>query len=77
MISVLGWEWEYIDEYMTVPRLEALHKYWKQAPPLAEAFAAFVGIESTPEGTPEDLMRELGMIEGMRIEQRWPTSKDA
>ncbi len=29
-----GWSWEYIDDYMTIPRLEALNRHWGQFPPV-------------------------------------------
>lgn len=38
---------------MTVPRLVALLKYWKHAPPLHETFARFVGIDPPAQSTPE------------------------
>lgn len=34
LITVTGWTWEYIGEYMTFPRLNQLCEYWKNTPPL-------------------------------------------
>ena len=34
LVLETGWSWEYIDEEMTVPRMKAFKKVWKQTPPL-------------------------------------------
>lgn len=41
LITVTGWTWEYIDECMTLPRLEELRIYWADSPPIHLAFIAF------------------------------------
>ena len=33
MITLTGWTYEYIDEYMTFPRLRELGNYWRRCPP--------------------------------------------
>ena len=38
-----GWTWEYIDEFVTLPRLDALRKYWEKTPPAHVSVAAFFG----------------------------------
>ncbi|MFI5230064.1 MAG: hypothetical protein ACHQWU_13405 [Gemmatimonadales bacterium] len=57
---MFGWTWEYIDEYVTVPRLQEIAAYWAKVPPLHEAFALFIGarekgdvVTSVPPGTPD------------------------
>lgn len=37
-----GWTFEYIDEYMTLPRLQGFAEYWKEAPPVNELAAAYI-----------------------------------
>lgn len=45
VITATGWTWDYIDEYLTLPRLNALGKHWQDFPPVNETVAAFVGIK--------------------------------
>lgn len=33
-MTITGWSWEYIDEYMTIPRLEKMTEYWSENPPV-------------------------------------------
>lgn len=40
-----GWTYEYIDEFVTLPRLAALSAHWAQYPPVHISVAAFVGIK--------------------------------
>lgn len=35
LITATGWTWEYIDENMTIRRLEAMLDFWDQRPPAA------------------------------------------
>jgi len=37
-----------VDACLTIPRLLALTEHWRQFPPIAEAFAAFAGIDAPP-----------------------------
>jgi hypothetical protein len=37
LITATGWTWEYIGEYMTIPRLDALIAYWDTFPPLSHS----------------------------------------
>jgi hypothetical protein len=34
VIAATGWTWEYIDEFLTLPRLNALQKHWAKYPPV-------------------------------------------
>lgn len=43
LVMVTGWTWEYIDEFVTIPRLLEMSAYWRKSPPLHELVAAFVG----------------------------------
>jgi hypothetical protein len=38
-----GWTWEYIDEQMTIPRLEAITAYQREFPPQHVLIAAYLG----------------------------------
>ena len=42
LIARTGWTWEYIDEHMSVPRLEAMNRQWERTPPLNEAVAVLL-----------------------------------
>ena len=32
-MTATGWNWEYIDDYMTMPRFQKLTRYWLKFPP--------------------------------------------
>jgi hypothetical protein len=55
IIAGTGWTWEYIDEFMTLPRLNAMRKVWDQYPPVNVTAALFAGIKTERAATP---MRE-------------------
>ena len=40
-----GWTYEYIDEFVTLPRLAALDAHWAKHPPVHMSVAAFAGIK--------------------------------
>lgn len=42
-MAAFGWTWEYIDEFMTVPRLNAILKFWEHAPPVHQMIAGYFG----------------------------------
>ena len=43
-----GWTWEQVGQ-LTIPRLNALNKYWKQNPPVHLLVKWFIGYESKDE----------------------------
>jgi hypothetical protein len=45
-ITATGWTWEYIDEFLTLPRLNALFEHWAEYPPVHITAALFAGIKS-------------------------------
>lgn len=48
-----GMSWEYIDEEMTLPRLQAFRDVWKQAPPVRVSLhALLVGLGGGGDGKP-------------------------
>jgi len=48
LITVTGWSWEYIDESMTIPRMNELTHYWQQSPPIHLAFKHMFGDVKEP-----------------------------
>jgi hypothetical protein len=42
--TCFGWTWEYIDEFVTLPRLKEITAYQKKHPALHELVAAFMGV---------------------------------
>jgi len=38
-----GWTWDYVGEFLTLPRLRALVKRWNEFPPVSESVAALLG----------------------------------
>lgn len=61
-----GWTWEYIDESMDIPRLQAINSHWLDSPPVHVMLARFLGYEKKPppqaESDPDD---ELAQLMGM------------
>lgn len=63
VITHTGWTWEYVGEYLTLPRLQALTKYWSKNPP-GGGLGALLGLgglgpalpEPQEEGTLDDLI---------------------
>lgn len=49
LITCTGWTWEYIDDFMTVPRLKSLNLYWKIRPPVHVSVAGYLGIGKEEE----------------------------
>jgi len=44
LIACTGWTWEYIDNYMTIPRLSEMTDYWADYPPAHVMIAQYFGI---------------------------------
>jgi hypothetical protein len=47
--AATGWTWEYIGQYLTLPRLFAMHAVWRKYPPLIVAAASLLGVKAEPE----------------------------
>ena len=64
-----GWSWEYVDEEMTLPRLDGFVKLWKQTPPIRTMLAALgsaLGMEPNAGSTPKRNRPDLGAyLEGL------------
>ena len=74
-MTAFGWTWEYVDDYMTIPRFESISNFWKESPPVHELLGAFFlskdGRKSQKEipigarqGTPEN-PRDDGEFQAM------------
>jgi hypothetical protein len=58
-----GWTWEHIDNHVTLLTLEGFAEYWREAPPVGELVAAWLGAQSkssAPKG--EDIGELLSMM---------------
>lgn len=44
-----GWTWEYIDQNMTLPRLQSMNRYWKKFPPMHVLVAGYLGVGAFKE----------------------------
>lgn len=52
----LGWSWDEAREQLDIPRLNALHAYWRHNPPMHVLLKAYVGYKpSSPSGLPSDV----------------------
>lgn len=49
-----GWTWEYIGEFMTLPRLFAMYAEWAKYPPVHVSMAAFAGTAKKPEAIADE-----------------------
>lgn len=56
-----GWTWEYIDDFMTLPRLFALSSYWQDSPPIHAMLASFFGIKKKEE-EPQSIEELLAFV---------------
>jgi len=57
-----GWTWDYVDENMTMERLNALTGYWEDHPPLQAMIASYFGIESKPKETKTDFINAIAHL---------------
>jgi hypothetical protein len=63
-MTITGWSWEYIDEYMTLPRLYGMLDYWGDHPPVHILLAAFMGVKSSKKGLAAKSSHDLEDIIG-------------
>ncbi|MCK9622193.1 MAG: hypothetical protein M0R47_16855 [Methylobacter sp.] len=62
IIDRTGWDWDAIDQRMTLSRLEALKSHWKKSPPVNELVAAYLDYKPPADGdemTIEQRIRQL------------------
>jgi hypothetical protein len=69
-MTALGVTWEYMDEFMTLPRLNALCDHWAQFPPVhiaTAAIAAAVGIKFGSSSGAEPLKKIDNLWQGAEV----------
>jgi hypothetical protein len=44
MAMTFGWTFEHIDEFVTLPQLKEMSRFWKKNPPIHQMIAAYLGI---------------------------------
>lgn len=70
LITITGWTWEYIDDFMNLPRLTALISYWRKHPPVHVLVAGLAGYKAKevsiepPKNDLGELMDIFGTIGG-------------
>jgi len=82
LIDAFGWSWEYIDEEMTLPRMESVMKHWDKIPPVSvtlAGIAAALGVKREEKkevdaGNIEELARLFGGVSKGRPE--WLTKTE-
>jgi hypothetical protein len=71
--AATGWSFEYIGSFLTLPRLASLYRYWREAPPVAESVAAFLGIRTTdasPRSESAQPLTNAEVVRGTRADPR-------
>lgn len=75
LIDTFGWSWEYVDEEMTLPRMEAIAKHWETVPPLSvslASIAAALGVKrSDKKETGQDMGELIGALGGIAEKPAW------
>lgn len=54
IVTTTGWTWEYVDEFMTLPRLNELRQYWEKEPPVHVSVAAYFLGKTEDSASPQD-----------------------
>lgn len=67
LMTITGWSWEYIDEYMTIPRLEKMTEYWSENPPVHILLASILGRK--PSGTKAKGSGDSWIARGLTVQQ--------
>ena len=62
-----GWTWAQVEAGMTVPRFQALSRYWQRHPPLHVMAAAWLGIKPKLAAERGDLGDLVAMFADGRI----------
>jgi len=68
LIEHLGWTWEYIDEEMTIPRLEALYRQWDKVPPLSVSVACIAYAMGMERKTPTTISSASSVKAGCEVD---------
>lgn len=64
-----GWTWDYCEDELTWPRIEALYDEWADHPPVHEMVAVYLGYKPQSKKTKKygDLAELIGMFPTGRI----------
>lgn len=62
--TATGWTWDYIGEFMTLPRLYAMIKHWAIYPPVHVTAALFAGVGKSKPKASEAANEELAVYIG-------------
>ncbi|MEI7669245.1 MAG: hypothetical protein WCJ33_04100 [Pseudomonadota bacterium] len=54
-----GWNWDYVENTLTVERIMLLYAEWERNPPLTIMVAAFLGIKPKEQGKHEDFVNQI------------------
>lgn len=63
----MGWTWEYIDNYVTLPIILEIFQSWGKIPPVHRMVASYFGIENKPPSPPPseaELRSTIEMLKG-------------
>ena len=63
----MGYTYEYIDDFMTLPRLNQMAAYWKENPPLHQIVAGYLGFEKSKStnDTEQNLVSQSDELMGL------------
>jgi hypothetical protein len=61
---LLGQSWEYIDDHLTVAKISAYRKYWKNAPHIDALAAAFMGFKPRTEVSNDEALESIAPMFG-------------
>lgn len=65
LCASLGWTWDYIDNNMTLSRLEAMNEYWAENPPVHQLVAAYLGYKGSSKDSGKKFLENLFSNNGM------------
>ena len=57
-----GWTWEYIDDFMTLPRLTAMYKHWEGSPPVHWMIAGYLGVKKDKAAAAKPAEQDLSEL---------------
>lgn len=70
VITATGWTWEHLDEFVTLPRLNALLKHWAKFPPVHITAAIFAGIEDKAPASAGAPLDNAALVRDMHADPR-------
>lgn len=70
VITATGWTWEYLDEFVTLPRLNAITRHWLKFPPVHITAALFAGIENKAPASGGAVLDNASLVRDMHADPR-------